>query len=485
LAVPLYLLSKQLWTVVPANPAIVRIPKDSRIDLVLVLPAFSAALAVLLVIVMAARYFDVAWGAAWLASLALAFGTLIWKFASALYSHSFSMLLVLAILFITLRLQSNRSPLVLFPLGWLWGFSTLVEYPDLLIGLPILSYLVWCIWKAKGEQSLRPMLIALAWVGMGAVLPLAGLAYYNWVAFGDPLKTGYAYHAFFEWAHRLETMFVTPLLEGLWRMLLALPHSLTVSDGLESEGLFLGSPFLLLSVWGFIYIWREHRAEAVLFISVVAILWLVHAKHISVISRYVTMTIPLLGLGVAVWVDRFLKRQTGLSRILWFAVFAVLCTWSVLNAIYALGTFWYHARVPGTWDLDSNLPLWVTLFPNWQLFTPIVVALTLGSLAAVRTVRMMSSLLQHLAGLGISIPLRYAIGVGAVGLIVMSVALGADAVGIGQTPGLGRLQIGGLLGGLGIVILAVILCYFQRRDRQSASASDDSGVSMPGPPQKQ
>ena len=92
-----------------------------------------------------------------------------------------------------LKAESRRaqpSPRDIFLAGVLLGITVLCDYSGLAIGLAFAVWLAVNEWRRGGSA---PMVRALALLAGGAAGPLVILAFYQWVAFGNPFLPAQAY----------------------------------------------------------------------------------------------------------------------------------------------------------------------------------------------------------------------------------------------------------------------------------------------------
>lgn len=115
--------------------------------------------------------------------VAWAFGTLALPYATLLYSHQLtaSLLFTAFGLLVTARAAGRFSPARMVAVGLFLGLAVAAEYPSALAVAVIAGYALAVV---------RPR-HCLAWLALGAGLPLFILAAYHTAAFGGPLTTGY------------------------------------------------------------------------------------------------------------------------------------------------------------------------------------------------------------------------------------------------------------------------------------------------------
>lgn len=258
LAVPLHLLGS---LVAPAGP-----PTDyaTRFAVTALNAPLTAATAALL------AWWALRLGAtrAWATALALLYGlaTLAWPYARTFFSEPLAALLILAA---AERADAARR----FPAGaparlwalFLSGLAIGLVLPTRIaagVALPVIAlYVLWLAWNAevgpapvtapaieasgrrRAGYALRAMVI---WVS-GLLPGLALLVWYNLARFGTPIASGYASEG---------SLFTTPLLEGLYGLLLS-----------PGKSVFLYAPALLLALPGGLALWRRGTRATVVLVS--------------------------------------------------------------------------------------------------------------------------------------------------------------------------------------------------------------------------
>src|SRR5262249_21990229 len=129
-------------------------------------------------------------------------------------------------------------------LRWLWlsgcalTFAVLLRLPSLLC-LPILG--LYLLISGPTNRRTDQAITMVVWVSPVA-LTLVFIGWYDWIRFGDPLRTGAGFdgHIVRPLLSLVPSLFSTPLLDGVLGLL--------VSPG---KSLFLFSPILLLGLIGF------------------------------------------------------------------------------------------------------------------------------------------------------------------------------------------------------------------------------------------
>ncbi len=277
---------------------------NPRLPYVLLLPVFAGAGTAALLFGLL-RYLGLGRGAALTAVVFFALGTTHWKYSTVLFSHALSSFLVVLSVYLALLLAERELA------GWRWhgawgfvlGAAVVVEYANALL-LPLLGlFWLWRSWPRPARRPLTTLLPAL----LGALPPLAFLAWYNTVNFGRLWTLSYTYAVNYPWAGAFGTTFNYPLLPGL-RALLWWGEGGGWCGGPPclNQGLFLLSPLWFVALPGLVVLLRR-QAAFLLLVGVFAIYLLLFAKHqtahgFTADGRYLTpflgLLVPALGFGL-------------------------------------------------------------------------------------------------------------------------------------------------------------------------------------------
>lgn len=282
-------------------------------------PAVAGVLAALCAYLIARR-----WASPWAALLsatAVALGTTVWRYAHYLFSHTPAACLVLASIYLALRLgDRERQPRWVAPLfGWVTAFAFVTEYQLLVLTPLVGAYVLGARWGQGRWRGLRDLWPAAVTWALGAGL----LAFYQWRCFGSPWHTSYAYRPGwvegYAWSGDLR--------QGLYGLL--------VGSGMV-RGLFTLSPVVWLSLVGYLLLCRRRAAEVALCLGSFAALLMVTAGHVSWNgattgdTRYITAIAPLPFLALGVWVDRYLTvPRAPLGRFLSEGLFYYLLLFTI------------------------------------------------------------------------------------------------------------------------------------------------------------
>lgn len=371
LAAPFYVLGRWL----PAPPKLLpsrHDPENPALVYTLLLPVGAGTATVILAFLLL-RTWKVPYPAALTAALVLAFGTLLWKYSTVLFSHGISATLVFAGLYVALRTSSvaRLRPAIGFGLGLLLGTAVVVEYSNLIFAAAV-ALSLWLIPPASPAQW-RQAAIGFASLLLGASLPGGFLAYYNTFNFGSPLTTSYAFAVNYPWAASLATTFDYPLLPGLRAMLWYGDDPLFLGN--TNQGLFLLSPVLLFAVAGVPAFLRERPRAGLLVLGLFTGYLLLFARHHTLHGftgdgRYFVPFIALASLPLAYHLRRAMAPPAdSASQTLSAILFLGLAWLSVRNLAIHIGfSYNYHfdpARLAPLAASPANLAyLLTTLFPN-------------------------------------------------------------------------------------------------------------------------
>jgi hypothetical protein len=241
-----------------------------------------SALGVVLFLRLALRFSEGRRDAAVFATLAFAFGTLYFPYATMLYEHNLVAVFLLGAFLLTLEPQ---RPLRLFAAGICAGSAVVSSYLAV-VGLAILG--VYVLWRGRRLSGV----VAFA---AGTIPPLTLLAAYNVACFGTLLTTNYVWqNPLFEQAGG-GVLFGAPR----WGVLLALSIS-------PFRGLFSGTPVLVLGVVGLVAMLRQPRLrpEGVVCAAMIAHNFLFNMSFTTWMAgwacgpRYLVPALPFLALPI-------------------------------------------------------------------------------------------------------------------------------------------------------------------------------------------
>ena len=277
---------------------------------VLLLPVWAGAgTAVLLYLLLRRLSIDAA--VAVTAVLFFALGTIHWKYSTVLFSHALSAFLASLSIFL---LSSFRPPGRFWPtffLGFILGYSVLVEYSNGLLVIIVGLYLLGKI-RPFTIQNLTRTLLPFA---LGGLIPALFLAYYNNINFGSPITLSYAYALNYPWASQFSTTFNYPILAGLRSLIIFGTGDGQCDPVCYNQGFLLLSPILALAIPGFYFYARQSRKVFVLTTAVFLTYLLLFAAHrtshgFTGDGRYLTPFLSFLALPLAYALAWLQQQQT-------------------------------------------------------------------------------------------------------------------------------------------------------------------------------
>jgi hypothetical protein len=251
-----------------------------------------------------ARQLGAGFGAAMLAMLMSALGTLQWRYSTAPFAHVYSAAILLGQVYWLATGGAWRSTVGAFGWGALVGYSGLVEYQALLTA-PLVG--MYWLWHAVRELDSRVWRIRLAAVGVGGMIPLVYLAAYQYACFGDPLQTTVTRSVHFDYAASTSAMLTgspaVALRSLLWGQLSGVPRDYI------GQGLLTTSPILFVAIVGWLFCPKGSRLLAV----AVALIVVSHTALIAQVrapmggatydARYLLRIVPLAMVGFALFLS--------------------------------------------------------------------------------------------------------------------------------------------------------------------------------------
>ncbi len=183
--------------------------------------------------------------------LILAFGTILFPYATEFTGEPIAALCVFASFYLLVWSGPNTGKWQLLFAGLLAGWSVVCDYPTFVLAAGVGIY---AIWKLRDWRRIAPFAIGAGICGLI-------LATYNELAFGNPLFLSYEAYMGAANASRFPEQSVGfagvtyPRLPILWDVLLS-----------PDRGLYVCNPVLLLAFPGLYFFWRRspHRAELLL-----------------------------------------------------------------------------------------------------------------------------------------------------------------------------------------------------------------------------
>ncbi len=344
--------------------------ENPRLLYVMLLPVLAGTgTAVLLYLFL--RQHGVTMGGAVTAVLMFSLGTAYWKYSTVLFSHALSGFLVLLTIYLALRLSPESHWMRYLFLGFVLGFSVLVEYSN---GLLVVIVGLFVLLGVR-PFTLRRILVTMVPFILGGLIPAGFLATYNNVNFGSPLTLSYAYAVNYPWAGNFFSTFSWPLLPGLQALLIWGEGGGWCNPTCYNQGIFLLSPIMLLALPGFWFYFRRARRPFWLTTTVFLIYLLLFAKHFTSHGftgdgRYLVPFLSLLAIPLAYAVDWLLRPTQNPLQLAFFAFITYgLFFLSLRNMLLHIGfSYNYHLDLSQLSPVIASPQNWRyladTIFPN-------------------------------------------------------------------------------------------------------------------------
>jgi hypothetical protein len=220
--------------------------------------------------------------------LIFALCTLVWRYSTTFIIHPLSAFLVL----LSVYLFWVGYPF--FVIGLILGFATIVEYTDFLYlaGLGIFELIFGSFWNGVV-------------LGLGYVVGVFPLLFYNWKCFGSPFTTSYKHSAHFKWSNSFKTTFVNPMFKGIFGLFFHIKKKGRMSI---PGGILVMSPVLIFGMIGFYFLEFKIR---ILFLLLTLPLFLLISKHKTWWAggggdhRYLISLLGLIVIPIGLFLDNF------------------------------------------------------------------------------------------------------------------------------------------------------------------------------------
>jgi hypothetical protein len=220
-----------------------------------------------------------------LAALLYSFGTMQFGYATAFYKNGTASYILFSAFFLAYRIKRSktRKPAPFFLLGFLLGFSILVDYPATLIAAIVFSYILVC----NRSRS-------LFYTVLGGAAPMLFLLFYQKLAFGAYLLTSYHSRA----SGPDVSVFTYPSFHRLLELLFS-----------PTYGFFIYTPIMFMIFSGFRQMLRgdkENRAEIATIAAIIIFQplfftgwWVMKTHEASLCSRFLLAVVPFSMIPIA------------------------------------------------------------------------------------------------------------------------------------------------------------------------------------------
>jgi hypothetical protein len=188
---------------------------------------------------------------AYLATLAVALGTMALPFSAIFFGHQLAgaLLFISFFLIFNLKLKPDlrQKPAYLFLIGFLLGTAFLTEYTTAIVILLLGLYYCYILRERLTFRWIRSSIMPFV---LGASITVFILMIYNTLCFGNPLSIGYEH---------LANQYQSSMSQGFMGISWPRPDVLFYLTFHPAEGLFWQSPVLLMAMVGFFFLWRDKR----------------------------------------------------------------------------------------------------------------------------------------------------------------------------------------------------------------------------------
>lgn len=239
------------------------------------------------------------------ASVAFAFGTMFFPYATLLFDQNLTATALLAAFYLSLKARRGLAgSSAVWAAGLCAGLAAITNY----IAAPVVVMLALYLAASPKSPRVRPLVVFV----LGVAGPFLLICAYGQICFQNPFA--------------LNTNYMDPLFKvehGGFLGMFALPNPYVAAVLLVSpyRGIFYTSPVLLLGVYGWLRLPNGLRAEKWLFASVFGLFYFVNScfngYHGGFCSepRYLGPAVPFLALPMVFAFDRFPKVSSVLAVV--------------------------------------------------------------------------------------------------------------------------------------------------------------------------
>jgi 4-amino-4-deoxy-L-arabinose transferase-like glycosyltransferase len=254
---------------------------------------------------------------AFIATVLLGMGTILWPYSSTFWTQPIVTLCLFSAFYVLFLYKKHPKPKFLLLAGALLGYSFITRYSSV-VSIPwFILYVVLILW---GDRRKIPGAIGLL-VSSFAIFFLLQMSW-NWYRFGSLLDTGAKHQAFWGFTFRAKPYISLPaMLVGL------------------NRSIFVFSPPLILCFFGLRKFMNTHRLEAMLLLGVVFTYLIFYCKFSFWVAfsswgpRFLIPITPFLLLPVCFFINRVKWR-----RILTYTFLIAGITVQLIGALLPLQT---------------------------------------------------------------------------------------------------------------------------------------------------
>ncbi|MFX1521370.1 MAG: glycosyltransferase family 39 protein [Promethearchaeota archaeon] len=242
-------------------------------------------------------------------SLLFVFGTFALEYGIRIWAHSASALFVTLTLYCLFRFRSSGKFSFLFFAAISTGLTFAMRYADSIILIPVLAYLL----VSEKENIFKGSIKTLGLYFLVLILSVTPVLFYHWVAFDNPLATGYS-HPRFEYESP-GILYPENIPRALWTMFFIYRNidDPTWNTAYHSS-LIESSPFFILSFFGFFYSYKKKKTETITFIITVVAFAIYYGMRLHwwggfcFNMRYLTPLLPIFCLTSALAISKISKN---------------------------------------------------------------------------------------------------------------------------------------------------------------------------------
>ena len=350
LGVPFYIMGKLVGEAGAGN--YLSHHKNIKEVFVIFLPNIAGTLAVFVMFGLS-THFKFNFQTSLVSSIMFAFCTLAWFESTRLFSHAVSMatLLGAVYLLVTLKRFDRFHTGRVLGISCLLALASIIEIQNILV-VGVCGFYILISGKISVRKILGGKIPALMITATLVFMVIySSLLIYNFSAFKELTIKSNKYHALFHYERTFRTAMAGNVFFGLDRLFTNLNNSEVIFNwprGINNNtpGMFVVSPLLLLSPFGFYYFFRSKRNEAMLFLLIVAAEVVVAALHTGDVStRYATTVLPYLFFPVVIVVGGSFKLIKGsgadlIKGYFLIAVILILSLVSLARVFYVMNAHW-------------------------------------------------------------------------------------------------------------------------------------------------